>query len=114
MFSSCSKGHCPGPVKGVRTALRRRRGVEVVNVNEDYSSQLCSECHQKVEPMYGESGGEAIHSVRRCVTANCQRTLWNRDINAALNILHIFLYEAFYGERPEVFSRTYQTRLRSA
>ena len=114
MFSSCSKGHCPGPVKGVRTALRRRRGVAVVNVNEDYSSQLCSECYQKLEPMYGESGGEAIHSVRRCVTANCPRTLWNRDINAALNILHIFLYEASYGERPKVFSRTYQTRLRSA
>ena len=29
MFSSSSRGHCPGPVKGVRTALRRRRGVEV-------------------------------------------------------------------------------------
>eukprot|EP00835_Amoeboradix_gromovi_P000901 NODE_34_length_31639_cov_0.254375.p7 type:complete len:345 gc:universal NODE_34_length_31639_cov_0.254375:12141-11107(-) len=113
MFSSSSKGHCPGPVKGVRTALRRS-GVEVGDVNEDYSSQLCSECHHKVEPMYGESGGEAIHSVRRCKTTNCPRTLWNRDINAALNILHIFLHETLHGKRPVVFTRTYQTRLRSA
>ena len=63
IFSSSSKGHCPGPVKGVRTALRRRRGVEVYDVNKDYSSQLCSECHKKVEPMYGENSCGSIHSV---------------------------------------------------
>ena len=113
MFSSSSKGHCPGPVKGVRRALRSR-GVEVSDVNEDYTSQLCSTCHQKIEPMYGESGGEAIHSVRRCKSTNCPRTLWNRDVNAALNILHIFLHETFHSARPVVFTRTYQTRLRSA
>ena len=84
------------------------------DVNEDYSSQLCSECHQKVEPMYGENSCGAIHGVRRCVTANCQRTLWNRDTNAALNILHIFLHEVLHGIGPVVFSRTYQVRLRSA
>ena len=113
MFSSCSKGHCPGPVKGVRRALRSR-GVEVSDVNEDYTSQLCSACHQKVEPMYGENGGKAIHSVRRCKTTNCPRTPWNRDINAALNILHIFIHETLHSARPVVFTRTYQSRLRSA
>ena len=60
MFSSTSKGHCPGPVKGVRVALRRRK-VEVYVVNEDYTSQLCSECHQKLEPMYGEKKCKAIY-----------------------------------------------------
>jgi hypothetical protein len=114
MFSSTSRGHCPRPVKGVRTALERRRGVEVVDVNEDYPSQLCSECHQKVNPMYSENSREAIYSVRRCVTANCQHTLWNRDTNAARNIMHIFLHELTHGERPEVFTRAYQQRLRSA
>jgi hypothetical protein len=37
MFSSCSRGHAPEPVKGVRQALRER-GIEVHDVNEDYTS----------------------------------------------------------------------------
>ena len=116
MFSSTSKGHCPGPVKGVIAALRRRK-VEVYVVNEDYTSQLCSQCHEMLEPMYREKKCKAIYSVRRCVTANCPRTLWNRDTNAARNILfllHIFLHETLHGSRLEVFCRRYQSRLRSA
>ena len=113
MFSSCSRGHCPGPVKEVRKALKRR-GVEVYDVNEDYSSQLCNCCHTKVVPMYSEGGGMAIHSVRRCLSATCMRKTMNRDLNAALNILYIFTHEALHGNRPEVFTRRYQTELARA
>jgi hypothetical protein len=109
MFSSCSRGHCPGPVKEVRKALRRR-GVEVYDVNEDYTSQLCNCCHNKVVPMYSEGGGYAIHSVRRCTTATCKLMTLNRDLNAALNILYIFMEETLHGSRPEVFTRRYQLR----
>jgi hypothetical protein len=109
MFSSSGKGHAPGPVKEVRKALRRR-GVEVYDVNEDYTSQLCHCCHNKVVPMYSEGGEFAIHGVRRCLSATCMRKTLNRDINASLNILYIFFAETLHGARPEVFTRRYQLR----
>ncbi|RLN26509.1 hypothetical protein BBJ28_00024584, partial [Nothophytophthora sp. Chile5] len=113
MFSSCSRGHCPGPVKGVRRALRER-GVEMYDVNEDYTSQLCNCCHGKVVPMYSQGGGMAIHGVRRCLSATCMRKTLNRDVNAALNILYIFTVETLQGDRPRVFTRRYQTELARA
>jgi hypothetical protein len=106
-FSASSSGQCAGPVKGVRKALRQH-GVEMYDVYEDYTSQLCSCCHKKLEPMYSEGGEFAIHAVRRCLTANCKCKVWNRDLNAALNILHVFLHESKYGVRPDVFTRRYQ------
>ena len=111
-FSSSSKGHCPGPVKEIRKALRRR-GVEVYDVNEDYTSQLCNCCKQKLVPMYSEGGNMAIHGVRRCLTATCMRKTLNRDVNAAVNMLFVFNYENLRGSRPKVFTRKYQTRLRN-
>ena len=113
MFSSCSRGHCPGPVKGVRRALRER-GVELYDVNEDYTSQLCHCCYNKVVPMYSEGGTKAIHGVRRCLTATCMRKTLNRDVNAALNILYIFKEESLHGYRPVKFTLTFQTELRRA
>ena len=113
MFSSCSRGHAPGPVKGVRRALRER-GVEMYDVNEDYTSQLCNCCHSKVVPMYSQGGGMAIHGVRRCISATCMRKTLNRDANAALNILYVFTVEALHGDRPQVFTRRYQSDLARA
>ena len=74
----------------------RKRGVEIYEVEEDYTSQLCNECKCKVVPMYSEGGGMAIHGVRRCLTATCMRKTMNRDVNAALNILYIFTHENFW------------------
>ena len=113
MFSSCSGGHAPGPVKGVRRALRER-GVEMYDVNEDYTSQLCNCCHSKVVPMYSQGGGKAIHGVRRCISATCMRKTLNRDANAALNILYVFTEETLHGQRPQVFTRRYQSDLARA
>ena len=107
MFSSSSRYHAPGPVKEVRTALRKR-GVEVYDVEEDYTSQLCNSCHVKVVPMCQEGGRGEIYGVRRCTAAGCPRNIMNRDANAAMNILFIFKEESRTGHRPEVFTRVYQ------
>ena len=64
-----SKGHAPGPVKAVRDALRKK-GVEVHDVQEDYTSQLCNTCLCKVVPMYSQDGVKAIYGVRRCLTSH--------------------------------------------
>jgi len=104
-----TRGRFPGPVKAVRKELRRRHA-SVHDVDEDYTSKLCSHCQLGLEPMFGENG-RAIHAVRRCTTANCPRTTWHRDVNACLNILYVFLYEIQHGERPEVYTRGYQMQL---
>ena len=51
IFSSCFKAHVSGPVKGVAMALKER-GVQVYDVNEDYTSQLCNGCHNKIIPKF--------------------------------------------------------------
>jgi hypothetical protein len=111
MFSSCSRGHAPAPVKGVRRALRKR-GIEVHDVNEDYTSQLCNSCHKKVKPLFTqggkEGGGKEVYGVRRCLTATCLRNSVNRDANAALNMLHVFSEEALHGARPVEYTVEYQ------
>ena len=63
MFGNTAKDHSPGPMKSVRTALRRRR-IEVYDINEDYTSQLCNLCHEKVVPICSEGWGIAIFGVR--------------------------------------------------
>ena len=110
-FSSSSLGHAPGPVKAVRKALRQKK-VELYDVNEYNTSKLCHGCHKVLEPMYSEGGakkGEPIHGVRRCTTSeHCKRKTLNRDINAALNILHVFVEEVCTGERPKPFTPNFQ------
>ena len=111
-FSPSSKGHCPGPVKAVYRQLKRRGMAEVYKEGEAYSSQLCSCCHHKLVPMYGQGDSGAIHAVRRCLNTECWRTVWHRDRNAAQNIRHTFLHTCYYGSRPLVFTRAFQMRRR--
>jgi hypothetical protein len=96
IFSGSSRGVAPGPVDGVRQALRER-GIEVRVVNEDNMNQLCNKCFKKVRACTedGRDGG-----VRRCLTATCFRNTTNRDADAALNMLHVFTEEALRGARP--------------
>ena len=101
-----TKGSLPGPVKAVRRELQRR-GEDIHLVNEDYTSMLCSSCHERLEPMFDEEG-RAIHAVRRCHNSECNRMVWHRDVNACLNIMCVFIYEQLYGFRPPVFTRAFQ------
>jgi hypothetical protein len=109
VFNSSSKGHRPGPVKAIRTALKRK-GVIFRDVDEDYTSQLCNECHVRLIPMYCR-GGRELYEVRRCLTVTCRKT-YNRDANAAINMKHIFEYENEHGRRPAVFTQRLQNQLR--
>jgi len=101
-----TRGSLPGPVEAVRRELQRR-GEDIHPVNEDYTSKLCSSCHQRLEPMLDEEG-RAIHAVRRCNFSECERRVWHRDVNACLNIMYVFIYEWNRGFRPGVFTRAFQ------
>jgi hypothetical protein len=61
----------------------------VVLVNEFKTSKGCSEC--ELELLQKRN----CFRVKRCLNSGCSRSFWNRDVNAAINILKLFLRAAF-------------------
>ncbi|TPX50383.1 hypothetical protein SeMB42_g02280 [Synchytrium endobioticum] len=51
---------------------------------------------------FGAQHCQPLHAVRYCETCS---TVWDRDYNAARNILYCFLYERAFAERPRPFKR---------
>lgn len=114
-FSSTSRGYAPAPVQRVKQALSYRDNVELVLIDEDYTSQLCHRCHNKLQSVTGKADRNGkrkpLWAVKRCVDEECSCNFLNRDTNAALNILHIFLEQAHGGGRPAVFTKQHQLPL---
>ena len=57
--------YASGPVRKIRKRLRER-GIEVYDINEDYTSQLNNVCYKKFDAEKNE-----IYAVRCCTTTNC-------------------------------------------
>jgi hypothetical protein len=118
---------CVGPVSKLRKALAKHEKVDtVIHFDEFRTSMLASCCAHKIcdgnQPvltlkeleMKGVRGVEKrkdgskksvneLYSVRIC--KNC-RTIWNRDVNAAINMLELFRYgQSHGGARKPEFSR---------
>lgn len=84
------------PVQGLRKFLSKQKYCHVVPIDEFRSSKLCSVC-------YSELQGD-LFQVRHC--SRCPSgalRYWNRDINAARNILHRLLWKE---EVPPAFQRS--------
>jgi hypothetical protein len=118
---------CIGPVSKLRKSLKQHEKVDtVVHFDEFRTSMLASCCAHKTcsehrlvptlkeLEMKGVRGVEKqkdgseknlneLYSVRIC--QNC-RTIWNRDVNAAINMLELFRYgQSHGGARKPEFSR---------
>ena len=111
---------CSGPVKEIRQRLSRRSNVMFKNVDEFKSSCTCNTCFERLVNMKASSvkrkraeNGEwekvvvmngKVHKVLHCHNSVCGAT-WNRDANAAKNIL--LLLDAWMDgrERPLPFRR---------
>jgi transposase len=52
--------------------------------------------------------GPESYSVRLCRNTECRRILWNRDVNAAINILRLFLDWVEGRSKPPEFCRAGQ------
>ncbi|DBA74950.1 TPA: hypothetical protein ACH3X1_010296 [Trebouxia sp. C0004] len=108
--SSCCKGNPSTPT----VSLRRNLGYhcKVFDTDEFRTSRLCCACKTAMEGMplpVTERGrrdhGPESYSVRLCRNTECHRTLWNRDVNAAINILRLFLDWADGRAKPPEFCR---------
>jgi len=86
------KGHPSAPVKGFARAFQKR--ATVVPMDEYKTSKLCSLCHDTLEKACllatnddGEFELRKNRNVLRYANSACRANFWNRDINAARNIL---------------------------
>ncbi|KAL3670098.1 hypothetical protein V7S43_004414 [Phytophthora oleae] len=123
------KGHASSPVKGLKEALRKR--AVVFSMDEFRTSKLCSQCDQSLSPVryavdtklpkrrkrkgvvlarnraevqFKEKG---CHGVLRCNHATCPSQYWDRDVNAAKNILSVLQNQlAGVTDRPLRLQRT--------
>ena len=95
------------PIMSSRLLKKVSRSACVVLVPEFRSSKLCSCCHHEMTQFQGQ------FRMKRCINSDCIRTVWDRDINASINILNLFLRECLSNSnsskkgkgRPQAFKR---------
>ena len=95
------------PVMSTTWVKHLMRCTMVVMVNEFRTSKLCCGCHKVMHQQ------KNCFRVKRCLNSDCSRGFWNRDVNAAINILNLFLWavrrncncSASSNSRPEAFRR---------
>ena len=110
-----------GPVKKMKVELQRRSNVQLVNVDEFHTSLMMTCCAfagdgkaiERQGPLAtsktkdGEEREARLYSVSYCQNCTCY---WNRDVNAAINILRVFEHaQQHRGARHEFFSRSVAT-----
>ena len=109
-----------GPIQELKKALQRRRNVLFRHVDEYKTSRTCSDTLRPLVNMkvkktsVGENAKTTthkIHKVLHCRNSDgrrpdgCKQTTWNRDVNAARNMLTLLLAELRGLPRPEAFRR---------
>ena len=103
----CKNGNLRGtaPIMSTKLFKKVSQSCCVVVVNEFKTSQLCSCCHSEM-PKFQKQ-----YRMKRCTNSDCIRTVWDRDVNASINILNLFLElchsakDDGKGQRLEAFTR---------
>ena len=117
----CSSGfgYAPAPMKWLRKRLSLIHGARVTLVDEPYTSQKCCRCHSQLKSVFttkkvddiGNTKRVQVHGVKKCATCKNEKEkssqqhpkYWHRDINAAWNILFLYLTLGKRDERPDIF-----------
>lgn len=110
------KGSPTAPVKKFKKILEQR-GYKVIEIDEYKTSITCSLCKSYCPKVYyphiieGTIQNIQCHEVVRCSNSECN-TYWQRDVNAARNILGLLEHLLVHGSssRPNPFSRSSQIK----
>ncbi|XP_051162096.1 caldesmon-like [Leptopilina boulardi] len=87
-INPCMKGHVKTPIMKIEKRLRERskqvgeERLKVVSAYEGYTTKMCSSCNQK---------NIVSRSPKRYAFCQNCHVVWNRDVNAGINILNIAL-----------------------
>jgi Putative transposase DNA-binding domain len=106
-FSHTSKGYAASPRrKWVTERMKRIHGLNVIPIWEFNTSRVCANCHSLngLVDMRGQHISKP-HFVRRCANIECG-TIWNRDVNASLNMLYLTHLILHNYNRPDYFRKS--------
>ena len=104
-FSHTFGGSRSSPKQGPFVKVLKQKNAHVFMTPEFNTSQVCSNCLAPTRLKPGCKSRKVIetHFVRSCTTKTCL-TVWNRDINAARNMIKVGRGIILCGGKPEVFS----------
>jgi len=112
-----------GPVKKMKKELQRRENVKLVNMDEFHTSAMMTCCAfasespqaiertsplvKRIDMQTGVESESRPYGISYCKKCTCY---WNRDVNAAVNMLRVFQHaQQHAGARHEFFSRSVPT-----
>ena len=99
------KGVAPVPNLPFYRKLKER--AICVLVDEYNTSKCCSCCFSDMPNRKGKNQWR----IKRCGAVDCKRKRWNRDVNAAINMFNLLLWQVAHGSyegRPTPFQRKQQ------
>jgi hypothetical protein len=94
-----SNMHGLSPLLSTAFYKKIKSSATVQLVSEFRTSKVCSCCEHELTKVKNS------FRVLCCDNSQCTRTFWNRDVNAAINILKLFLHTCVTGKRLDAFSR---------
>ena len=106
------KNFMPTMNKGLRKLIHKK--YDTITVNECMTSKNCCDCLSTLEN-YKNTKGKKIHRLLVCKGVECVRSqnkkavFKTRDINSAINILHLTKKWIEKKERPEEFKSKYRS-----
>jgi predicted DNA-binding protein (UPF0251 family) len=95
VFADTIRGTVPSLVKRLRQLLRDAEAngrLIYMEIDEYFTSQRCSSCLRRSLASVEIENGDLMYAVLRC--GYCRKT-WQRDVNAARNILAVVLYQIY-------------------
>jgi hypothetical protein len=104
-FPSAARGSPAVPT----STLRKKVGQRATTLDHDEfrTSKLSCCCHKKLGKIIDPKTGKSSWELRICKNNVCPRRYWERNVSAAINILHLFLEHATGRQRPQAFRRGY-------
>lgn len=109
------RGNRRAPVKALKKALERR--ATVLPMDEFRTSKLCSDCNEILDKavLLTKVKDRDTHEIKvvlkknrnvfHCANSRCRANFWNRDVNAARNILDLLRCKLLGLGRLAAFER---------